>query len=78
MDSSADYDLLTQPSLVQIKDKAAYRVALACLLFVWAVFSLATVILVTALLVPGHLGLADWLQALAKLLPTDAPNIGGT
>ena len=78
MNSSLDYDLRTQPSPVHIEDRAAYTIALACLLFVWAVFSLATVILVTALLVPGHLGLADLLQALAKLLPTDAPNIGGT
>jgi hypothetical protein len=78
MNSSLDCDLPTQPSPVDIKDRAAYTIALACLLFFWAVFSLATVILAAALLVPGHLGLADLLQALGKLLPTDAPNIGWT
>ena len=76
MNSSADYDVLTQPSLVQIKDKVAYRVALACLLFVWAVFSLATTILMAALLLPGHLGLSDLLQVLTKLLSGDPPIYG--
>jgi hypothetical protein len=76
MDSSADYDLLTQPSLVQIKDKAAYRVALACLLFVWALFSLGTMFFVAAVLLPGHLGQGDLLQVLAKLLSGDPPIYG--
>ena len=63
----------THPSLGQIKDKPAYTVALVCLLSVWAIFSLATAIVVVAVLLPGHLGLSDWLQALGNLLPADFP-----
>jgi hypothetical protein len=40
----------THPSLGQIKDKPAYTVALVCLLSVWPIFSLATAILVVAVL----------------------------
>jgi hypothetical protein len=61
----------THPSLGQTAEKPAYAVALACLLLVWAVLNVATAILVVALLIPGHLGLSDLLQALCKLLPTD-------
>jgi hypothetical protein len=61
-----------------VDNKTPYTVALACLLFVWALFSLATAILVAALLLPGHLGLSDLLQVLAKLLLGDPPNIYGT
>jgi len=71
MNRSLDYELQTHPSLGQTEKKPA--VALACLLLVWAVFSVATAILVAALLLPGHLGLSDLLQALGNLLPADAP-----
>jgi len=72
MNRSLDYELQTPPSLGQTEKKPAYAVALACLLLVWAVFSVATAILVAALLLPGHLGLSDLLQALGNLLPADA------
>ena len=73
MNRSLDYELQRHPSLGQTEKKPAYAVALACLFLVWAVFSVATAILVAALLVPGHLGLSDMLQALGNLLPADAP-----
>jgi hypothetical protein len=63
----------TDSSLGQIKEKPAYRIALVCLLSVWAAFCLATVILIIAMILPGHLGLSDWLQALSNLLPANFP-----
>ena len=72
MNRSLDYEFQTPPSFGQTEKKPAYAVALACLLLVWAVFSVATAILVAALLLPGHLGLSDLLQALGNLLPADA------
>ena len=71
MNRSLDYELQTHPSLGQTAEKPPYAVALACLLLVWAVLSVATAILVVALLLPGHLGLGDLLQALVNLLPAD-------
>jgi preprotein translocase subunit Sec61beta len=53
--------------------KPAWKVALDCLLIVWAVISVAVVVLVIALFVPGHLGLGDLLQALGNLSPPDLP-----
>jgi hypothetical protein len=70
--------LRTQPSPGQTKEKPFYTVALACLLLVWAVFSLATATFVVALVLPGHLGLSDLLQALGNLLPADLPSLYGT
>jgi hypothetical protein len=51
----------------------AWKVALDCLLIVWAVISVAVVVLVIALFVPGHLGLGDLLQALGNISPPDLP-----
>jgi hypothetical protein len=73
MNRSLDYELPTHLSLGQTAEKAAYAVALACLLLVWPVLSVATAILVVALLLPGHLGLSDLLQALGNLLPGRSP-----
>jgi hypothetical protein len=73
MNRSLEYELQTHPPVSQAGEKSAHTVALACLLLVWTVFGVATVIFVVALLVPGHLGLSDLLQALGNLLPADAP-----
>jgi len=62
-------------SLGKTEAKPAWRVALDCLLVVWAVFAVAMAILVIAVFVPGHLGLSDLLQALGNLLPPDFPLI---
>jgi hypothetical protein len=61
------------PSLGQVKEKPAYRVALVCLLAVSAVFCLATAILIVAVFLPGHLGLSEWPQALGSLWPANFP-----
>jgi hypothetical protein len=60
-----------RPSLGKTEAKPAWRVALDCLLVVWAVFAVAMAILVIAVFIPGHLGLSDLLQALGNLLPPD-------
>ena len=60
-------------SVGKTEAKPAWKVALECLLVVWAVFSVAMAILIIALFVPGHLGLSDLLQALGNLLPPDFP-----
>jgi len=73
MNRSVDYELRSHPSLAKTEEKLGYTVALACLLLIWTVFSLATAILMIALLVPGHLGLSALLQALGNLLPADFP-----
>jgi hypothetical protein len=62
-----------RPSLGKTEAKPAWKVALDCLLIVWAVISVAVAILVIALFVPGHLGLGDLLQALGNVLPPDFP-----
>jgi hypothetical protein len=62
-----------RPSLGKTGAKAAWKVALECFFIVWAVFSVATTILIIAAFVPGHLGLSDLLQALGNLLPPDFP-----
>ena len=73
MNRSLEYELQTHPPVSQAGEKPARTVALACLLLVWTVFGVATVIFVAALLLPGHLGLSDLLQVLGNLLPADAP-----
>jgi hypothetical protein len=73
MNRSLEYELQTHPPVSQAGEKPAHTVALACLLLVWTVFGVATVIFVVALLLPGHLGLSDLLQALGNLLAADAP-----
>lgn len=45
-----------------------YTVVLAVLLFAWFAFTVATIILWIALLIPGHAGLSDLLGALNGLL----------
>ena len=62
-----------RPSVGKTEAKPAWKVALECLLVVWAVFTVAMAILVIALFVPGHLGLSDLLQALGNLVPLDFP-----
>jgi hypothetical protein len=62
-----------RPSVGKTEAKTAWKVALECLLAVWAVFTVEMAILTIALLVPGHLGLSDLLQALGNLLPPDFP-----
>jgi hypothetical protein len=54
-------------------EKPGYRIAIAGLLLLWAVLSLVTALVAVALFVPGHLGLDDWLQVLAKLWPDEIP-----
>ena len=73
MKCSVDYELRPHSFVAQAEKNPAYTVALACLLLIWIVFSLATAILMIALLVPGHLGLSALLQALGNLLPADFP-----
>ena len=73
MNRSVDYELRSHPSLAKTEEKLAYTAALACLLVIWAVFSLATVMLMVEVLIPGHLGLSALLQALGNLLPADFP-----
>lgn len=62
-----------RPSVGKTEAKPAWKDALECLLAVWAVLSMAMAILIIALIVPGHLGLSDLLQALGNLLPPDFP-----
>jgi hypothetical protein len=73
MNRSLEYESQTHPPVSQAGEKPAHTVALACLLLVWTVFGVATVIFVIALLLPGHLDLSHLLQALGNLLPADAP-----
>lgn len=54
-------------------EKPGYRIATACLLLLWAVLSLVTALVAVALFVPGHLGVDDCLQILAKLWPAGIP-----
>jgi hypothetical protein len=58
---------------VETSPRSDHAVTLVCLLSVWVVFSVATVILVVALLLPGHLGCSDLLQTLSNVLPADFP-----
>ena len=78
MNRLLDYKLGVQAVAVRNEANPAYGVALACLLLIWAVFGLITMVLAVALFVPGHLSLSDLLQALGNLLPADLPNLYGT
>lgn len=63
----------SHPSLDNTGAKPGWKVALECLLVVWAVFCVAMVTLVIALYVPGHLGLSNFLQGLSNLFPSGFP-----
>ena len=68
----------TESSLGQTNEQPGWTITLVCLLLVWAVFSLATLVLLVAVLLPGHLGWSDLLQALGQLLPADPSHFYGT
>jgi hypothetical protein len=63
----------TLPTLQATEEKPVYRIGLAGLLFLWAVFSVITALVAVAILVPGHLGLNDWLRVLGNVWPGDGP-----
>lgn len=73
MNLSVEYASCRLPSLKRSDGNPAYFAAVACLLLLWAGFSVLTALLVVAIFVPGHLGLSDWLQSLISLWPTDTP-----
>jgi hypothetical protein len=54
-------------------EKPAYIAGVTCLLLLWAVYAVLTALLLVAVFSPGHLGLSDWLRALANLWPEDYP-----
>lgn len=68
----------TESSLGQTIEEPSWTITLGCLLLVWAVFSLATLVLLVAVLLPGHLVWSDSLQALGQLLPADSSHFYGT
>ena len=64
------------PSLLLEKGtepKPAYIAGIVGVLFLWAAFSAVTALVVVAILVPGHLGLTDWLKVLSHVWPTESP-----
>jgi hypothetical protein len=73
MNRCLGYELQTHSPRGRVEEHPAYIVALACLLLGWAIFSVATAILLAALFLPGHLGLMDLLKELGNLVPADAP-----
>jgi hypothetical protein len=73
MNLSVDSQSATLPSLEATEEKPVYRLGLAGLLFLWAVFSVVTALVLAAIFVPGHLGLNDWLRVLGNLWPVDSP-----
>jgi hypothetical protein len=64
MNLSVEYQSPRTPVLKGSEEKPVYILGVALLLVLWAVFIAATVLLVVALFVPGHLGLSDWLRLL--------------
>ena len=64
MNLSVEYQSPRAPFLKGTEQKPVYILGVALLLFLWAVFLAAAVLLVVALFVPGHLGLSDWLRLL--------------
>ena len=67
---------LTSPSPPLPKsaeEKPVYIAGVACLLLLWAASAALLVLLEVAIFSPGHLGLSDWLRALANLWPEDNP-----
>jgi hypothetical protein len=64
MNPSVEYQSHKVPALKESEKKPAYMLGAAFLLALWAAFSAATVLLVVAVFVPGHLGLSDWLRVL--------------
>ena len=64
MNLSVKYQSPRPPVLKGTEEKPVYILGVALLLVLWAVFIAATVLLVVALFVPGHLGLSDWLRLL--------------
>jgi hypothetical protein len=63
----------TLPTLKATEEKPVYRIGLAGLLCLWAVFSMVTALVVAAIFVPGHLGFNDWLRVLGNVWPVDSP-----
>ena len=64
------------PSLPLAKgaeQKQGYIGGVACLLVLWAAFSAITALVVSAVVVPGHFGLSDWLKVLSHVWPSDGP-----
>jgi hypothetical protein len=73
MNGYLQYDSQTELSYQRTEEKPGYVAALACLLLIWVVFSMAVVVLLIALFDPGHLGLDGLLQEWDCMLPADAP-----
>lgn len=73
MNLSVEYASRRLPSLKRSEENPAYLVAVACLLLLWAGFSVLTALLIVAIFVPGHFGVSEWLQSLFSLWPTDTP-----
>ena len=72
MNGYLQYDSQTELSYQRTEEKPGYVAALACLLLIWVVFSVAVVVLLIALFDPGHLGLDELLQGVGRILPADA------
>ena len=61
------------PSAKGTEQKPGYIAGAACLLVLWAAFSAFTALVMTAVFVPGHLGLIDWLRVFGSLCPSESP-----
>jgi hypothetical protein len=61
------------PSAKGTEQKPGYIAGATCLLVLWAAFSAITALVVTAVFVPGHLGLSGWLKVLSHFWPSDSP-----
>ena len=61
------------PSAKGTEQKQGYIGGVACLFALWATFSAITALVVIAVIVPGHIGLSDWLKVLSQVWPSDSP-----
>jgi len=73
MNRCLQYEPQTPLSYDRTEAKPGYVTALASLLLVWAVLTVAGTVLLIALFLPGHLGLDGLLRELSRVLPSDAP-----
>ena len=71
MSNIIDHQLETNRSFARTAQKNTYAGPLGFLLLAWFAMSVAAVISLVALCLPGHLGLSELLRAIGDLLPTD-------
>lgn len=71
MHTSFDFEL--QRPVSPDRSGLVYKLGVFCLLILWTVAAVASAVLAVAVFVPGHLGLANFVQDLANLLPANAP-----